>query len=376
MKAMLLAAGRGERLRPITDSLPKPLVRVRGRPLIAWHLAALARAGVREVVINVSWLGEQLRAALGDGRDYGVTITWSDEGPVPLETGGGIFRVVPLLGPEPFLVVNADIWTDIDFARVKLEPDAHAHLVLIPNPPHHPRGDFGLEGDVVVNRDSERLTYCERRRLSPGVLQRLHAGTLPAAGGAQPRHRRAAGARRGASRGVVRRGHARAPGETYGAAACGRMSRMSAAQGHPDRGRRCARAQRREIPYTSRLYRGPGRHQGTQRLTAGGRWPQAPVAEGQGAHRRGLPRRARARQGASPRHRVRGGQVSQHRGVLERGHRHHHAHGRGVHARLPLLRGRHRQPARLARCAGARARRAHRRADEAALRGADLRRPR
>ena len=92
MKAMLLAAGRGERMRPLTDSLPKPLVPVGGRPLIAWHLAALARAGIREVVINLSWLGEQLRAALGDGRDFGVTITWSDEGPVPLETGGGIFR--------------------------------------------------------------------------------------------------------------------------------------------------------------------------------------------------------------------------------------------------------------------------------------------
>ena len=159
MKAMLLAAGRGERMRPLTDSLPKPLVPVGGRPLVAWHLAALARAGIREVVINVSWLGEQLRAALGDGHDFGVSISWSEEGPVPDETGGGILRAVPLLGPGPFLVVNADIWTDIDFSRLALEPDAHAHLVLIPNPPHHPRGDFGLEGDVVVNRDSERFTY-------------------------------------------------------------------------------------------------------------------------------------------------------------------------------------------------------------------------
>lgn len=179
MKAMLLAAGRGERLRPITDSLPKPLVRVRGRPLIAWHLAALARAGVCEVVINVSWLAEQLRAALGDGRDYGVTITWSDEGPVPLETGGGIFRVLSLLGPEPFLVVSSDIWTDIDFARVKLEPDAHAHLVLIPNPPHHPRGDFGLEGDVVVNRDSERLTYANVGVYRPEFFSGCTPGRFP-----------------------------------------------------------------------------------------------------------------------------------------------------------------------------------------------------
>ena len=98
MKAMVLAAGRGERMRPITDTVPKPLVRVGGRPLIAWHLAALARAGVREVVINLSWLGEQLRAALGAGADFGLRITYSEEGPVPLETGGGIFRALPLLG--------------------------------------------------------------------------------------------------------------------------------------------------------------------------------------------------------------------------------------------------------------------------------------
>jgi MurNAc alpha-1-phosphate uridylyltransferase len=159
MRAMLLAAGRGERMRPITDSTPKPLVPVGGRPLIAWHLAALARAGIREVVINLSWLGAQVRATLGDGRDYGVAITYSDEGPVPLETGGGIFTAVPLLGPGPFLVVNADIWTDIDFAAVALEEHAHARLLLIPNPPHHPSGDFGLEGDRVVTRDTDRYTY-------------------------------------------------------------------------------------------------------------------------------------------------------------------------------------------------------------------------
>jgi len=159
MKAILLAAGRGERMRPITDSLPKPLVPVAGRPLIAWHLGALARAGFREVVINTSWLAPQLHAALGDGSAWGVSISWSDEGPVPLETGGGIFRAVPLLGPGPFLVVNADIWTDIDFATLSLEGDAHAHLMLVPNPPHNLRGDFGLDGDLVVSRDTDRFTY-------------------------------------------------------------------------------------------------------------------------------------------------------------------------------------------------------------------------
>ncbi len=159
MKALLLAAGRGERMRPLTDTVPKPLLPVGGRPLIAWHLAALARAGIREVVINLSWLGEKLRAALGDGSAYGVALAYSDEGPVALETGGGIVRALPLLGPAPFLVISGDVWTQLDFARLQLAPDALAHLVLIPNPPHHPRGDFALESGWVVNRDSERLTY-------------------------------------------------------------------------------------------------------------------------------------------------------------------------------------------------------------------------
>ena len=179
MRAMLLAAGRGERMRPITDSTPKPLVRVGGRPLIAWHLAALARAGIREVVINLSWLGAQVRATLGDGRDYGVAITYSDEGPVPLETGGGIFRAVPLLGPGPFLVVNADIWTDIDFAALALEAHAHARLLLIPNPPHHPRGDFGLEGDLVVTRDTDRHTYTGVGMYRPEFFAGCTPGRFP-----------------------------------------------------------------------------------------------------------------------------------------------------------------------------------------------------
>jgi MurNAc alpha-1-phosphate uridylyltransferase len=179
MKAMLLAAGRGERMRPITDSLPKPLVAVGGKPLIAWHLAALARAGIREVTINLSWLGEQVHAALGDGRAYGVSISYSDEGPVPLETGGGIFRAVPRLGPGPFLVVNADIWTDIDFGALALEATAHAHLVLIPNPPHHPRGDFGLDNDLVVSRDTERLTYSGVGVYRPEFFAGCTAGRFP-----------------------------------------------------------------------------------------------------------------------------------------------------------------------------------------------------
>ncbi len=158
MKAMVLAAGRGERLRPLTDSVPKPLIEVGGRPLIAWHLAALRRAGVTQVVVNLSWLGEQLRAALGDGRSFGLELRYTDEGPVALETGGGILNALPLLGPAPFLVVSADIFTDLDFRQLHLEPGALAHLVLVPNPAHHPRGDFALRGDVVVE-EGERLTY-------------------------------------------------------------------------------------------------------------------------------------------------------------------------------------------------------------------------
>ncbi|HEY0768189.1 MAG TPA: nucleotidyltransferase family protein [Steroidobacteraceae bacterium] len=200
MKAMLLAAGRGERMRPITDSVPKPLVQVGGKPLIGWHLAALARAGIREVIINLSWLGGQVRATLGNGHDYGVLITYSDEGPVPLETGGGIFRAVPLLGPGPFLVVNADIWTDIDFAALALEEAAHARLVLIPNPPHHPRGDFGLEGDLVVSRDSERYTYS-----GVGVYRpEFFGGCIPGRFPLLPLLNRAIGA--GLARGQVHRG--------------------------------------------------------------------------------------------------------------------------------------------------------------------------
>jgi N-acetyl-alpha-D-muramate 1-phosphate uridylyltransferase len=179
MKAMLLAAGRGERLRPITDSLPKPLVEIAGRPLIGYHLAALARAGIREAVINISWLGEQLRAALGDGAAYGVAITWSDEGPVPYETGGGIFRALPWLGPGPFLVVNADIWTDIDFGALSLEADAWAHLVLVPNPAHHPRGDFGLEGGRVTAADTDRLTYSGVGLYRPELFTGCEPGRFP-----------------------------------------------------------------------------------------------------------------------------------------------------------------------------------------------------
>jgi MurNAc alpha-1-phosphate uridylyltransferase len=191
--AMLLAAGRGERLRPITDTLPKPLVEVAGKPLIAYHLEALARAEIRDVVINLSWLGERIRNALGDGSRYGVRIAYSEEGPVPLETGGGIHRALPLLGTGPFLVVNSDVWTDVDFSRAAaLEEGADGRLLLAPNPPHHPRGDFGLEGDFVVERETDRLTYT-----GIGVYRpELFAGCAPGKFPLRPLLQRAIAARR------------------------------------------------------------------------------------------------------------------------------------------------------------------------------------
>ena len=180
MNAMLLAAGRGERLRPLTDTLPKPLVEVAGKPLIAYHLEALARAEVRDVVINLSWLGEKIRATLGDGSRYGVRIAYSEEGPVPLETGGGIYRALALLGPAPFLVVNSDVWTDMDFSRVlTLEDGADARLLLAPNPPHHPRGDFGLDGDFVVEREADRFTYTGIGVYRPELFAGCVAGKFP-----------------------------------------------------------------------------------------------------------------------------------------------------------------------------------------------------
>ncbi len=182
MKAMLLAAGRGERMRPLTDHTAKPLLPVGGKPLIAWHLGALARAGVRDVIINLSWLGSQIRAALGDGQQFGVQIRYSEEGSPPLETGGGILHALPLLGPQPFLVVNGDTFTDIDLGALNsmsLSPAADALLVLVPNPPQHPEGDFMLDGDSVVDRDGPRLTYSGIGVFSPALFAGCTAVRFP-----------------------------------------------------------------------------------------------------------------------------------------------------------------------------------------------------
>ncbi|MEE4465255.1 sugar phosphate nucleotidyltransferase, partial [Azotobacter chroococcum] len=148
MKAMILAAGKGERLRPLTLHTPKPLVRAGGVPLIEYHVRALAAAGFRELVINHAWLGAQIEAYLGDGARFGVRIAYSAEGE-PLETGGGIQRALPLLGEAPFLLVNGDIWTDYAFAELRRPLAGLAHLVLVDNPAHHPEGDFCLEAGRV-----------------------------------------------------------------------------------------------------------------------------------------------------------------------------------------------------------------------------------
>lgn len=165
---MILAAGRGERMRPLTDSMPKPLLPVAGKPLIQHHIERLAAAGVQEIVINLAWKGAMLREALRDGAQFGVRIQYSDEEEKALETGGGIFHALPLLGDRPFLIVNGDVWTDypfktlIDrFAATDLgRPDRDlAHLVLVPNPPQHAQGDFGLQDGRLTKERASSATY-------------------------------------------------------------------------------------------------------------------------------------------------------------------------------------------------------------------------
>jgi MurNAc alpha-1-phosphate uridylyltransferase len=158
--ALIFAAGLGERMRPLTDRTPKPLLEVRGKPLVAWHLEKLAAIGVHYVVINTSHLAEQFPEVLGDGSRWGLRIRYAYEGPVPLETGGGMLNALPLLGPEPFIAINGDIWTDADFTQLPAEPRGVAHLMLVNNPDHHPKGDFALDQQGVVHNDGDaRLTF-------------------------------------------------------------------------------------------------------------------------------------------------------------------------------------------------------------------------
>ena len=160
MKALIFAAGLGERMRPLTDTTPKPLLVVGGKPLVEWHLEKLAAIGIQDVVINTSWLAEQFPVGLGDGGRWGLRIRYSFEGPTPLETGGGMWNALPLLGDEPFLLVNGDVWTDLDFARLPREPRGLAHLVMVDRPPQATHGDFALDDEGLVRADGEhRLTY-------------------------------------------------------------------------------------------------------------------------------------------------------------------------------------------------------------------------
>ena len=177
MKAMLLAAGHGERLRPLTDRVPKAMVEVGGKPLIAWHLERLAAAGCREAVINVSHLADKIVDAIGDGAHFGLRVGYSRE-PEPLETAGGIATALPLLGDAPFLLVNADIYCEVPFGPLLTHRlgGMLAHLVLVPNPAHRPKGDFSLAGGRIGSAVSPRYTYAGVAVMSPQLLAPVKRG--------------------------------------------------------------------------------------------------------------------------------------------------------------------------------------------------------
>ena len=171
MRAMILAAGRGERMRPLTDSLPKPLLPAAGKPLLQYHVEALARAGITDLVINHARSGERIEAWFADGAAFGVNIRYSAEGDNPLGTGGGIKRALPLLGDDPFLVVNGDTWTDFPLETLKPASSCQARLVLVPNPAHHPRGDFALQENKVTDSGEPKYTFSGIGVYHPGLFR-------------------------------------------------------------------------------------------------------------------------------------------------------------------------------------------------------------
>jgi MurNAc alpha-1-phosphate uridylyltransferase len=181
MRAMILAAGRGERMRPLTDNLPKPLIPVNGKPLIEYHLEKLADAGVTDVIINHAWLGQMLVDHLGDGRRWGLNIHYSSEQPTALETAGGIAKALPLLGEQPFWVINGDIWTDFDFELLpqQLADDKLAHLLLTENPAHNPAGDFSLAGNAVSGDGETKYTFSGIGVYHPRLFDHLAADAAP-----------------------------------------------------------------------------------------------------------------------------------------------------------------------------------------------------
>ncbi len=181
LTAMILAAGRGERMRPLTDCTPKPLLEVAGKPLIQYHIEALREAGFASIVINHAHLGQQIVDYFGDGSDFGVRIRYSPEPPGALETGGGIRRALPLLGEGAFLVVNGDVWCDYPLQRLNREPECLAHLVLVDNPEHHPRGDFTLQRDRVMDDGEQRLTFSGIGLYRVDLFRELPAVAFPLA---------------------------------------------------------------------------------------------------------------------------------------------------------------------------------------------------
>ncbi|MGX5914970.1 N-acetylmuramate alpha-1-phosphate uridylyltransferase MurU [Aliidiomarina sp. Khilg15.8] len=177
---MILAAGRGSRMRPLTDTQPKPLLPVAGKALIDYHLEKLAAAGVTRVVINHAWLGEQLEAHVGDGTAWGLQVVWSPEPEGGLETAGGIVQALDALGDKPFWVINADVWTDYDFRQLPTNLGSDlGHLVLVPSPPHNAAGDFGLQEDRVVQNAQPGLTFSGISLLHPALFNGLEVSKYP-----------------------------------------------------------------------------------------------------------------------------------------------------------------------------------------------------
>jgi len=206
MKALVFAAGRGERMRPLTDTTPKPLLHAGGKPLIAWHLEQLARIGVTDAVLNTSWLAACFPETLGDGGRWGLRLHYLHEGDTPLETGGGMLNALRLLGDAPFIAVNGDIWTDFDFSRLPRDPDGDAHLVLVDNPDHNPAGDFVLRDDGrVASEGAAKLTFAGIGVYRAGLFDgwRDTIGDARGADERPPRFRLAPLLRAAMARGVV-----------------------------------------------------------------------------------------------------------------------------------------------------------------------------
>jgi MurNAc alpha-1-phosphate uridylyltransferase len=178
MRAMILAAGRGERLRPLTDTTPKPLLDIDGKSLIEHHIEKLAQAGFRELVINLAHLGDVIRDTLGDGSTWGLNIHYSQEPPGALDTGGGIQQALPLLGDSPFAVINGDVFSQYPFARLRAIKCDHAHLILVPNPAHNPEGDFVLHGGHVTQKGEPRHTFSGISVYHPRFFESAPAGNF------------------------------------------------------------------------------------------------------------------------------------------------------------------------------------------------------